>query len=224
MISNLQGCGYSLSIKRETEVDQDSGSAKNTMNETHDESAATSKLYNLEVNPELSPITRRERALFDLKFEEKPNGCWEWTGSKRPLGYGRVKFRGKCECAHRVSYYMNKGPIPRDMYVCHKCDNPPCVNPDHLFLGTPVENAADKFSKGRAGVVSGELHWMRLRPERIKRGEATGHAILTTEQVLEIRAKYPMGQFTHRSLGDLYGVSEPLIYAILHRRCWKHIP
>lgn len=77
------------------------------------------------------------------------HGCVEWTGGRDQLGYGRISIRGTTVRAHRLSWELKNGPIPAGMIVCHKCDNPPCINPDHLFIGTHRDNAADRFAKGR---------------------------------------------------------------------------
>ncbi len=80
------------------------------------------------------------------------NGCWLWMASRRsPKGYGQVVRYGKPQSAHRVSWELANGPIPKGLCVLHKCDNPPCVNPSHLFLGTPKDNADDSIRKGRRG-------------------------------------------------------------------------
>lgn len=75
--------------------------------------------------------------------------CWEWTGWRKETGYGRVRIDGRILYAHRVSWILANGPIPDDLRVLHRCDNPPCVNPDHLFLGTQGDNNADRDAKGR---------------------------------------------------------------------------
>jgi len=104
------------------------------------------------------------------------SGCWEWTGGTDGKGYGRVCWDGGRHGAHRVSWCLIRGAIPDGLYVCHHCDNKLCVNPDHLFLGTQVDNMQDWTRKGKNKLVNnpallarGDDHWTRKDPEKVER-------------------------------------------------------
>lgn len=140
------------------------------------------------------------------KKVNKTDTCWLWTSQLRN-GYGMFTINYKPLSAHRVSWELHNGPIPKGLLVCHKCDIPSCVNPEHLFLGTIQDNTNDRDSKGRFKVLNGELN---------------GSAILTEKDVLDIRSRERYNGFQTK-LAEEYGVSNSTISAILHRRIWKHI-
>lgn len=105
------------------------------------------------MNTQAALVARIER----YSIPEPNSGCWLWLGAVFRRGYGSVRSNGKCVSAHRLSYTLFRGAIPDGMQVLHKCDMPCCVNPDHLWLGTYLDNVADREAKGR-GVVPNRLH------------------------------------------------------------------
>jgi hypothetical protein len=139
------------------------------------------------------------------KVSPEPNsGCWLWSGSGDALGYGMfgVGGSGNSKRAHRVSYEHHYGEIPPGKFVCHKCDTPSCVNPEHLFLGTPKENSEDRDAKSRQAL-----------------GEEHGKAVITVAEVKYIR-KIPLSE---RVVADQLGVSRGTVNAVRSGRTWKHV-
>lgn len=135
---------------------------------------------------------------------EKSSGCWLWTGCLDPRGYGQFSLLGIRQLAHRYSYQKFKGIIDCGMWVLHRCDNPACVNPDHLFLGTHEDNMADMVSKGRSLNQSGEKNH---------------NARLDQNDVVAIRAEIANGT-KQRDLARRYSVSENQIKEIKYGRRW----
>ena len=126
-------------------------------------------------------------------------------------------------CAHRVAWMLTNGAIPPGLHVLHRCDNPPCVRPDHLFIGTHTDNMRDMFAKGRRKTVahSGDRHFFRRFPERVLRGDRHPMAKLTAAKAEAIRTSYAQGDVTQEELAQRYGVSRPAISAIVTGRRWK---
>lgn len=162
--------------------------------------------------------------------------CILWQKCRNRKGYGQVRRNGKTYLAHRWAWEQVNGPIPDGLCVLHHCDNPPCVNQEHLFLGTATDNNADRDQKGRArgGRVMGDKNGSRLhpetratgerngsrtKPERLPRGEQHGCAKLTEAQVLMIRSD----SRSLRLISADYGVSPTLISRIKSRQRWAHI-
>jgi hypothetical protein len=150
-------------------------------------------------------MSLKERVLLNALVAE--SGCWEWQGYIDKHGYGKITIDGYPSLAHRASWQSCFGDINDGLLVCHKCDNRKCVNPNHLFLGTPKENSLDMFAKGRAPVVIGERH---------------GSAKLTENQVIDIRRRYKAGA-VQRTLAKEYGVNPMAINKIVHNKTWRHI-
>lgn len=129
-------------------------------------SKSCSSRFRMRPVPRDAPLDLPEVAgRFWSKVDKGP-GCWTWTGATQNYGYGAVTIHGLTRRAHRVSWELAHGPIPDGLHVCHRCDNPPCVNPDHLFLGTAQDNVDDKDAKGRGRNQVGP--WVR-------RARRTGH-------------------------------------------------
>lgn len=148
-------------------------------------------------------------------------GCWEWIGLRDKNGYGRIKLERKTRGVHRVFYSIMISDVPDEMLVCHHCDNPPCCNPEHLFLGTNQDNTADRHKKGRD--ASGDRHFSRTHPELLARGKKNGSAKLTDADVLEIRERYIPYRCSCPMLAAEFNVSKSAIFRIVKRKNWSHI-
>lgn len=153
-------------------------------------------------------VNKPLRARF-YNYVEKTDGCWIWRGPQRERGYGCLYVEGKNIQAHRVSWMVHRGLIPSGLYVCHRCDNPSCVNPEHLFIGTCADNVRDCHSKGRAARGNG-----------FKAGERHHNAKLTREKAGEIRRRRLAGEVRHTIARD-FGVSLTTVTQIASSQRWK---
>ena len=144
-----------------------------------------------------------ERVWSRVDSSAGPDACWPWTGSTHTNGYGQTtRPFGASISAHRAVWELTKGPIPDGMYVCHRCDNPPCVNPAHLFLGTAHDNNADMHAKGR---------WSRWR-----------RGCLSPDQVRELRRLYASG-IGSTTLGRMFNMDASSALDAAKGRTFKHI-
>lgn len=140
-----------------------------------------------------------------------PDECWEWQGSLDMKGYGHFQIQTpnplgrESPRSHRVSYYIKNGDIPIGMLVCHKCDNPACVNPSHLFLGTADDNNKDRARKGRSA-----------------KGSQIHTSLLSEDKVFEIM-KYKDSGKSQRQIAKIFGVSHVAIGNIFRGATWRHL-
>lgn len=153
----------------------------------------------------------REKFEALIKKSDGADACWEWQGSRLPSGYGRFYPKWKVGLyAHRVAWEMaNERAIPSGLHVLHRCDNPRCVRPGHLRIGTRSDNMQDMVAKGRAG-------------DTAHRGERHPSAKLSLVQVDEIRAEWATGGVRQRELAERYGVTRSLIGQIVRRTVWRY--
>jgi hypothetical protein len=159
-------------------------------------------------NRSRTPITQRFGRYVYLSLS---NGCWEWRGARDERGYGMIGKEGGKGAgsirAHRLSYQIfYRVNLTREECVCHRCDNPPCVNPDHLFVGSQLDNMLDMISKNRNS----------------NRGEAHHMAKLTKQDVVKIRQLSEDG-LSSRKIAKLFFVDKGTILAIVNRKIWRHV-
>jgi hypothetical protein len=152
-------------------------------------------------------LTDKDRARFLSKVRvNAQTHCWEWQGCFDKDGYGFFRHQGKNRRAHRVAFKLHNGTLPTDAYVLHACDNPKCVNPEHLLLGTNADNIADMIAKGRS-----------------LRGSTNHNSKLTEEQVAGIRTLTERFYISQRSIAKSLNVSQVLVSCICRGKTWKHV-
>ena len=157
--------------------------------------------------PERCPMERRIWSRVDQSGG--PEACWPWTGSIGAGGYGRTSMKTPVgRSAHRAVWFFVNGPIPDRMDILHRCDNPPCCNPNHLFPGTHQDNMIDCEMKGRRFHAAGEQHWK---------------AKFCAEDIIKIRAEFSSGK-SQTSIANAQGVNVKTISRIVRGESWKHLP
>lgn len=139
------------------------------------------------------------------------DGCWEFCGSRLPFGHGRIRHEGKDWLVHRLIYQELVGDIPEEMCVCHKCDNPPCIRPSHLFLGTMRDNMHDMIRKNRQ------------RHDSNPKGEKHHNSKLTKEKALLILSRCNEPDFSPTKMGIELAVDACTVIDVVKRRTWRHV-
>ena len=152
-------------------------------------------------------LSLEERLRF-IGWEVDSRGCWNWRGALNKKGYGALNFRGSHILPHRAAYQVWIGPIPDQFVVMHSCDNPRCINPEHLSVGTTADNNQDRDQQGRFNAL---------------KGSKNGNAKLSENDVREIRARYCRGVTTYQSLADEFCVDQSLIARIIKTTAWTHV-
>jgi hypothetical protein len=197
-------CSYELRISHKKKPDSPLDPHRSFCNESgvnkHHEDTAQS------VAPSIV-LTEKEASCYWGKIR-KDESCWIWTGCRDTSGYGLTTFRGRCQGVHRLSWRIHRGEIPKEMCVCHGCDEPLCVNPAHLWLGTRKQNTQDRDRKQR---------------NNQPRGSSNGNSKLVAGQVDSIRKMAKAG-LTKRQISDIIGTSFANVSHILHGKTWKWLP
>lgn len=161
------------------------------------------------------------RVLMPLRFwryVNKTTTCWLWVGAFGRGGYGKFTDDSKrTRGAHRIAWELTNGLIPTGLFVCHNCDNPQCVRPAHLFLGTAADNMRDKVEKGR------QAKGPNVGPKNPTKGEAHHKSKLNAEKVREIRRLYSEGLLSEDAIAVQYGVHQTTINCILRWKTWRHV-
>lgn len=154
-------------------------------------------------------LSKASRKRFFERIEKQTNGCWIWTGAISDTGYGKACIgHQRTMNAHKLMYLLVKGPVEEGFYVCHTCDNRACVNPEHLFKGSPHDNIHDMITKGRAKFPNPRY------------GQLNPSSKLTWKEVRKIRKEYQPGVVTMKELGKKYGVTGTQIRHIVRNIHW----
>lgn len=167
-------------------------------------------------------LTEKDKERFLSKVTQKDAGdCWPWTGRGTAQGYGFFDYGGGTFISTRVAWMIFFGQDPGSLNVLHSCDNPPCCNPSHLWLGTHSENTKDMVAKGRRNHAKGERNGTHTKPENVPKGESHYMGKLNDEKVREIRAT--IGITTLAEMAAKFGVDMTLISLVRRGKSWKHV-
>jgi len=155
-------------------------------------------------------VSPEERFWDNVSIPYGTCNCWDWLGTTNNKGYGTMGIKKHQYLAHRISWVLHFGEIPKGLIVCHNCDNPLCIDPYHLFLGTEKDNTKDAVDKGRLDNYS-----------KHRRGSSNGNSKLKKEDVMEIRKLWSQGNLTQREIGELFDVDNTTINKITRGINWS---
>jgi uncharacterized UBP type Zn finger protein len=147
-----------------------------------------------------------KQRFFDKIITIPEHSCYEWIAYKHPKGYGKIQNKNGSRVAHRIAYELYYGPFNKNNLICHKCDNPGCVRPEHLFMGTAQDNNKDRDNKGRQA-----------------KGESQGFSKLTSENVRKIIELVKLGEKSNADIARMFNVNRSLISNILSGLIWSHV-
>lgn len=182
-------------------------------------------------------LSESKKQIFLSRIDVRgPDECWPWTHGKFASGYGAYSIKHSPFKAPRIMHFIHTGQDPLELNVLHHCDNPPCCNPRHLFLGSHADNVKDRDQKGRTAsgdrsgsilhperLARGDKNWKHNHPETA-RGERNPKHKLTEQEVLEIRRTYVKKYGTQKQFASKYGIDVLTLQRILNRERWKHLP
>lgn len=166
-------------------------------------------------------LSEKQIEIFWSRVERKgPGECWPWKASRDRKGYGTVCFTLGRRIylktrSHILARFLATGEWPNGLLTCHTCDNPCCANPEHLYLGKPVQNTRDMMTRKR--------HRYQTQPDNVQRGEELTQSKLSGDKVREIRRLYAEGGVTLQDLAARYGVTKVCVHHVIIRKTWKHI-
>lgn len=149
--------------------------------------------------------------------------CWVWTAKGHRQGYGRIKYEGRLQLAHRVAYKLTGHDLPDDVKLLHHCDNTACCRPSHTFKGTQADNVRDMMEKRRHVARIGDQNGMRVHPESVQRGTKCRTAVLDDEKVRDIYWRSEWLKESRASIAREYKISETLVRLIHQRKAWAHV-